>query len=125
MRTGFVSAAVLLAAGCGRSDPPKAADPLAAEAAALPPGTVRVLPVNPAAVPADAAEARFEWAVLARLTPSPIVELNRAVAVTMAFGPQAGLEIVDTLISEPLLAGYHLLPSVRGDFLFRLSHFRA
>jgi RNA polymerase sigma factor (sigma-70 family) len=58
---------------------------------------------------------------LARLTSSPIVELNRAVAVTMAFGPQAGLEIVDTLTAEPLLAGCHLLPSVRGDFLFRLG----
>jgi predicted RNA polymerase sigma factor len=58
---------------------------------------------------------------LARLTPSPVVELNRAVAVSMASGPAAGLAIVDTLISEPSLAGYHLLPSVRGDLLERLG----
>jgi predicted RNA polymerase sigma factor len=49
------------------------------------------------------------------------VELNRAVAVTMAFGPQAGLELVDSLADEPALRGYHLLPSVRGDFLVRLG----
>ena len=58
---------------------------------------------------------------LAQLTPSPIVELNRAVAVAMAFGPAAGLEIIDTLTSEPSLKAYHLLPSVRGDFLFKLG----
>jgi predicted RNA polymerase sigma factor len=55
--------------------------------------------------------------------PSPIVDLNRAVAVAMASGPAAGLEIVDTLISEPSLKSYHLLPSVRGDFLFKLGRF--
>jgi RNA polymerase sigma factor (sigma-70 family) len=60
---------------------------------------------------------------LAQLTPSPIVELNRAVALAMAFGPAAGLELVDTLASEPSLKAYHLLPSVRGDFLFKLSRF--
>src|ERR671922_362970 len=60
---------------------------------------------------------------LAEVTPSPVVELNRAVAVAMAFGPGAGLEIVDTLASEPSLKGYHLLPSVRGDFLFKLGRF--
>jgi RNA polymerase sigma-70 factor (ECF subfamily) len=60
---------------------------------------------------------------LGRLTPSPVVELNRAVAVAMAFGPAAGLEIVDALVSEPSLKSYHLLPSVRGDFLFKLNHF--
>jgi RNA polymerase sigma factor (sigma-70 family) len=60
---------------------------------------------------------------LAQLTPSPIVELNRAVAVAMAFGPEAGLEIVDTLISEPSLKSYHLLPSVRGDLLAKLGRF--
>jgi RNA polymerase sigma factor (sigma-70 family) len=60
---------------------------------------------------------------LAQLTPSPIVELNRAVAVAMAFGPAAGLEIVDTLISEPSLKSYHLLPSVRGDLLAKLNRF--
>jgi len=60
---------------------------------------------------------------LAQLTPSPIVELNRAVAVAMAFGPAAGLQIIDTLVSEPSLKSYHLLPSVRGDFLFKLGRF--
>ncbi|MDB5815133.1 MAG: polymerase sigma factor [Rhodocyclales bacterium] len=59
--------------------------------------------------------------VLAELTPSPVVELNRAVAVSMAYGPAAGLEIVDALIDEPALKNYHLLPSVRGDFLYRLG----
>ncbi|HKN64885.1 MAG TPA: RNA polymerase sigma factor [Gemmatimonadaceae bacterium] len=58
---------------------------------------------------------------LARLTPSPIVELNRAVAVSMAFGPAAGLAIVDSLTAEPSLRGYHLLPSVRGDLLAKLG----
>ena len=60
---------------------------------------------------------------LAQLTPSPVVELNRAVAVAMAFGPAAGLELVDRLTSEPALKTYHLLPSVRGDFLFKLDRF--
>ena len=60
---------------------------------------------------------------LAEVAPSPIVELNRAVAVAMAFGPQAGLKVVDGLTSEPLLKGYHLLPSVRGDLLARLGRF--
>jgi RNA polymerase sigma factor (sigma-70 family) len=60
---------------------------------------------------------------LARLAPSPVVELNRAVAVTMAFGPAAGLEIIDALINEPSLKAYHLLPSVRGDFLFKMGRF--
>jgi len=59
--------------------------------------------------------------VLARLAPSPVVELNRAVAVAMAFGPSAGLEIVDALTSEPTLRVYHLLPSVRGDLLAKLG----
>ena len=58
---------------------------------------------------------------LAALTGSPVVELNRAVAVTMAFGPEAGLDLVDALADEPALRGYHLLPSVRGDFLVRLG----
>jgi RNA polymerase sigma-70 factor (ECF subfamily) len=58
---------------------------------------------------------------LARIAPSPVVELNRAVAVAMAFGPAAGLEIVDGLASEPALKDYHLLPSVRGDFLAKLG----
>ena len=60
---------------------------------------------------------------LARVTPSPVVELNRAVAVGMALGPAAGLELVDVLTREPSLAGYHLLPSVRGDLLFKLGRF--
>ena len=58
---------------------------------------------------------------LAALTPSPVIELNRAVAYGMAHGPAAGLQIVDELGGEPLLQQYHLLPSVRGDFLFRLG----
>ena len=58
---------------------------------------------------------------LAQLTPSPVIELNRAVAVAMAFGPAAGLEIVDELRSEPTLQNYHLLPAVRGDFLMKLG----
>jgi predicted RNA polymerase sigma factor len=58
---------------------------------------------------------------LAALSPSPVVELNRAVAVAMAFGPAAGLELVDALADDPVLAQYHLLPSVRGDLLFRLG----
>jgi RNA polymerase sigma factor (sigma-70 family) len=60
---------------------------------------------------------------LAQLTRSPVVELNRAVAYSMAFGPAAGLEIADTLMFEPALEGYHLLPSVRGDFLSKLGRF--
>jgi RNA polymerase sigma factor (sigma-70 family) len=63
------------------------------------------------------------YAELAELMPSPIVELNRAVAVGMAFGPAAGLELVDELASEPSLKNYHLLPSVRGDFLSKLERF--
>jgi RNA polymerase sigma factor (sigma-70 family) len=58
---------------------------------------------------------------LAALTGSPVVELNRAVAVTMAFGPEAGLELVDSLAGEPALRSYHHLPSVRGDLLVRLG----
>jgi RNA polymerase sigma factor (sigma-70 family) len=60
---------------------------------------------------------------LAELTPSPIVELNRAVAVAMAFGPAAGLALVDALTSERALENYHLLPSVRGDLLTKLGRF--
>ena len=58
---------------------------------------------------------------LAQLAPSPVVELNRAVAVSMAFGPDAALEIVDRLTQEPALKDYHLLPSVRGDLLLKLG----
>jgi len=60
---------------------------------------------------------------LAQLLPSPVVELNRAVAVSMAFGPAEGLALVDALASEAALRGYHLLPSVRGDFLEKLGRF--
>jgi RNA polymerase sigma-70 factor, ECF subfamily len=61
------------------------------------------------------------YAELALVTLSPVVELNRAVAVGMAFGPAAGLEVVEGLMKEPALAGYHLLPSVRGDLLLKLG----
>src|SRR4051794_28006059 len=61
------------------------------------------------------------YAELAERTPSPVIELNRAVAVSMAQGPQAGLALVDTLTAEPTLKNYHLLPSVRGDFLKKLG----
>jgi RNA polymerase sigma factor (sigma-70 family) len=63
------------------------------------------------------------YAELALLLPSPIVDLNRAVAVAMAFGPQAGLDLVDQLLLEPSLESYHLLPSVRGDLLTKLGRF--
>ena len=71
-----------------------------------------------------AADRRSLRRARASIAPSPIVELNRAVAVAMASGPQAGLEIVDTLRSEPALQTYHLLPSVRGDLLARLGPLR-
>jgi RNA polymerase sigma factor (sigma-70 family) len=61
------------------------------------------------------------YAGLAQVVPSPVVELNRAVALSMAFGPAAGLELVDALVSEPSLERYHLLPSVRGDLLAKLG----
>jgi RNA polymerase sigma factor (sigma-70 family) len=63
------------------------------------------------------------YAQLGELTPSPIVELNRAVAISMAEGPAAGLALADTLLAEPSLQGYHLLPSVRGDLLYKLGRF--
>ncbi len=61
------------------------------------------------------------YGLLAQLTPSPVIELNRAVAVAMAFGPAAGLALTDALNAEPSLRGYHLLPSVRGDLLAKLG----
>jgi hypothetical protein len=74
--------------------------------------------------------AETDWAriaalydALAQLAPSPVVELNRAVALAMAFGPAAGLQLVDALTSEPSLKGYHLLPAVRGDLLAKLGRF--
>jgi predicted RNA polymerase sigma factor len=63
------------------------------------------------------------YEALAQLAPSPVVELNRAVALAMAFGPATGLELVDALTSEPSLRSYHLLPSVRGDLLAKLGRF--
>ncbi|HKO91972.1 MAG TPA: RNA polymerase subunit sigma-24, partial [Polyangiaceae bacterium] len=63
------------------------------------------------------------YAQLARRTPSPVVELNRAVALSMAEGPQAGLALVDSLRDEPALANYYLLPGVRGDLLAKLGRF--
>jgi predicted RNA polymerase sigma factor len=61
------------------------------------------------------------YSALSEVAPSPIVELNRAVALAMAFGPAAGLEVVGALTAESALAGYHLLPSVRGDLLAKLG----
>src|SRR5262249_8894154 len=63
------------------------------------------------------------YAVLGQVTPSPIVELNRAVAVSFAEGPAAGLAIVDGLRAEPALAAYHLFPGVRADLLMKLGRF--
>ncbi len=63
------------------------------------------------------------YQALAQNAPSPVVELNRAVALAMAFGPAAGLELADALTSEPSLQAYHLLPSVRGDLLAKLGRF--
>ncbi len=60
---------------------------------------------------------------LARVVPSPVIELNRAVAISMAFGPAEGLELVEALMDEPALQSYHLLPTVRGDLLFKLGRF--
>ena len=61
------------------------------------------------------------YAALAQLNPSPVIELNRAVALSMAFGPEAGLRLVDALVDEPSLRAYHLLPAVRGDLLAKLG----
>lgn len=61
------------------------------------------------------------YEALSRVAPSPVVELNRAVSLAMAFGPEIGLEIVDALMSEPSLKEYHLLPSVRGDLLMKVG----
>ena len=69
----------------------------------------------------DWAEIVALYGVLAEVMPSPVVELNRAVAISMAYGPQAGLELVDQLKDEPSLRNYHLLPSVRGDLLRKLG----
>jgi predicted RNA polymerase sigma factor len=63
------------------------------------------------------------YAELAAVVPSPVIELNRAVAVGMANGPEVALTIVDQLLHEPALKGYHLLPSVRGDLLHKLGRY--
>ena len=76
-----------------------------------------------AAADTDWARIASLYAALGTLAPSPVVDLNRAVAVGMASGPAAGLEIVDALAGDPALAGYHLLPSVRGDLLAKLGRF--
>lgn len=78
-----------------------------------------------AATPAETNWIRIAalYEALSRVTPSPIVELNRAVAISMAFGPDFGLQIIDELRVEPSLKGYHLLPSVRGDLLMKLGRF--
>ncbi|GAA3117695.1 RNA polymerase sigma factor [Kribbella aluminosa] len=76
-----------------------------------------------AADPDDTDWARIAglYAVLAQVTPSPVIELNQAVAISMAFGPERGLQAVDLLADDPSLKDYHLLPSVRGDLLFKLG----
>ncbi|MEV0994172.1 RNA polymerase sigma factor [Nonomuraea sp. NPDC050202] len=76
-----------------------------------------------ALTPGDTDWARIAglYEALARMSRSPVVELNRAVALSMAYGPAAGLELLDQIVAEPSLRGYHLLPSVRGDLLFKLG----
>src|SRR6266540_3568354 len=118
----------------GRWDPLHISRGLAALGRAEKPGGALGPYALQAAIAACHARARTptdtDWArivalydALAQLTPSPVVELNRAVAVGMAFGPAAGLELVDALMSEPSLATYHFLPSVRGDLLAKLGRF--
>lgn len=75
----------------------------------------------PAAADTDWARIAALYEALSRVAPSPIVELNRAVAISMAFGPAFGLQLVDELMHEPALTEYHLLPSVRGDLLAKLG----
>lgn len=75
----------------------------------------------PAAADTDWARIAALYEALSRVAPSPIVELNRAVAISMAFGPAFGLQLVDELMREPALTEYHLLPSVRGDLLAKLG----
>ena len=75
----------------------------------------------PSAAETDWPQIAALYDALAQVAPSPVVELNRAVAVGMAFGPQAALDIVDALAAEPSLARYHWLPSVRADLLAKLG----
>ena len=86
------------------------------------------VPVQPAHAHGPRSPEETNWTritalydALAQLAPSPVVELNRAVAYAMAFGPAAGLEIADPLVAEPSLRSYHLLPAVRADFLAKLG----
>ncbi|QOT79177.1 RNA polymerase sigma factor [Cupriavidus basilensis] len=76
-----------------------------------------------AAADTDWAQIAAIYDALSEVAPSPVVELNRAVAIGMAFGPEAGLELVNALLTESSLAKYHLLPSVRGDLLYKLGRF--
>ncbi|UUZ89704.1 hypothetical protein LJK87_26895 [Paenibacillus sp. P25] len=78
-----------------------------------------------AVTPADTDWVRIAalYEALSRVMPSPVVDLNRAVAISMAFGPAYGLQIVDELNQEASLSAYHLLPSIRGDFLYKLNRF--
>ncbi len=93
------------------------------------PGRTRCRPRSPRATRGRATADETDWAAdrralrrrSPRSTPSPVVELNRAVAVSMADGPAAGLALADELADEPALRGYHLLPSVRGDLLAKLG----
>ncbi|UHQ19273.1 RNA polymerase sigma factor [Lysobacter sp. KIS68-7] len=78
----------------------------------------------PTSADTDWARIAALYDTLAQRMPSPVVELNRAVAYAMAFGPQAGLDLADTLVDAPALRDYHLLPSVRGDLLARLGRLR-
>jgi RNA polymerase sigma factor (sigma-70 family) len=101
---------------------------LRAERLGRPPGPYMVQAAIAACHARAASAADTDWErivalyeLLTALTPTPVVELNRAVAVAMAFGPERGLELVDPLTAEPELRGYHLLPSVRGDLLARLG----
>lgn len=75
----------------------------------------------PSAEETDWTQIAALYDALSQVAPSPVVALNRAVAVGMAFGPEAGLELADALVAAPALAKYHLLPSVRGDLLFKLG----
>ncbi|MGM0882973.1 MAG: RNA polymerase sigma factor [Bacillota bacterium] len=77
----------------------------------------------PTAVETDWPRIAALYEALSRVAPSPIIELNRAVAISMAFGPSFGLQIIDKLNTEPSLKDYHLLPSVRGDFLVKLGRY--
>ncbi len=76
-----------------------------------------------AAADTDWSRIAILYAALSQIAPSPVVELNRAVALSMAFGPAVGLALVDAIADDPALAGYHLLPSVRGDLLAKLGRF--